>query len=131
MDDSVAYNLDAWVAKREAFEALNAPYILLPQGFGLTTQMPEFDDSFQHPIAWLYISFFGGCGEQESAIFIAGEKVSFGPSYDAVGEALARLGVVRTDDKDEFDVLGFGKNRDNDAITESDIFAFESDDFGF
>lgn len=118
----MAYNLDAWVAKREILDALGVPCVALPQGFALTIHTPDFVEPFEPGIAWLHASFFGGFGEQESTLRIFGEKISFGPSYDAINEALSRLGVVRTAEHDEFDSLGLGKHRDNDWMPEPDIF---------
>lgn len=130
----MGYFLDAWVAKREVLEKANVRFRPLPQGFGITTD--EHAESKisrtkpSEPYAYLFASFFGGGGEQESRVYYADSFVdAFGPDYDAVDAALKKLGVVRSEDSDEFDALGLGAERDNDwiFIPEDDPYSNESD----
>lgn len=119
----MGYTLGAYVARKEVFETLGVESVPLTGGFHLTTRRIEDDALEKHEIAFLMASFFGGCGEQESTVYGPAGMKSFGPSYDAINQALVLLGVVRSDSMDEFDTLGLGRHRDNDWMPEEDPWA--------
>jgi hypothetical protein len=69
------------------------------------------DLSTEYPIAYVEANFFGGGGEQASAVWIRGTLV-LGPlvSALAINEALEKIGVKRGIG-DEFQALGLGRHR--------------------
>lgn len=123
----MGYQLHAWVARQEVFTELGIESVPLTGGFALTTREGVAEKLAGRTAAFLAASFFGGCGEQDSEVHQGETVTKFGPSYDAIDQALKLIGVVRTEDHDEFDVLGLSRHRDNDWMPEEDIFAFEGE----
>jgi hypothetical protein len=84
------------------------------------------------PVVYVETEYFGGRGAQAAAVWQNGEIV-FGPllsknieegqpgvfatslSDEAINQALRSIGVVVTDDRDEFDTVGLGQYRSNDG----------------
>jgi hypothetical protein len=74
------------------------------------------------PLAYIETDYFGGVGAQ-SAIAWADGKVVFGPVLTrstsaepgAINRALQQLGVQRVSEWDEFDTVGLGWHRSNEA----------------
>jgi hypothetical protein len=63
------------------------------------------------PIALIETNYFGGIGEQ-SARVVHGQETPL--KKGKINQALKILGVLRTSEIDEFDVVGLGKYRTND-----------------
>lgn len=117
----MGYFLNAWVAKQEVLQGASVAFRPLPQGFGITTdehaETKIARTKPSEPYAYLFASFFGGGGEQESSVYYPNGLVdAFGPDYNAVDAALKKLGVIREPDMDEFDTLGLGAERKNDWV---------------
>jgi len=67
-------------------------------------------------IAWVETDYFGGAGEQSAITWINGKKHRYRPQQGRpIDDAMNALGVVCEGDNDEFDTLGLGKYRTNDA----------------
>lgn len=65
-------------------------------------------------LAYVETEYFGGTGGQSATAFIDGREVVSPQSAKAAGpinQALRRIGVTRTDAKDEFDTIGLGERR--------------------
>jgi hypothetical protein len=66
-------------------------------------------------IAWIETDYFGGFGEQSAILWKDGKKKRYRKRFGGnIDEALKELGVV-CEGSDEFDALGLGKHRLNDA----------------
>ncbi len=113
----MSYTLAAWVALQSTFDGLEIRSVPLAQGFALTTDNLQ-ENLTDKTLAYLEADFFGGSGDQYSKAYVAGVAgfVAFGPTYNAINNALKLIGVVRTEGHDEFDTLGLGKHRDNDWL---------------
>jgi hypothetical protein len=73
--------------------------------------------SKEQAIAYIETDYFGGIGNQ-SAVLAQNGRVVFGPARGpgSINRTLQMMGVVRTEpDLDEFDAVGLGWLRDNDA----------------
>lgn len=57
----------------------------------------------------VFTDYFGGIGEQRA-------EHSDGSQSDSINEMLRRMGVVRTESEDEFDVIGLGGFRDTSEV---------------
>lgn len=65
-------------------------------------------------LAYVETEYFGGTGAQAATAFIDGREVVAPQSAKGAGpinQALRRIGVTRTDAKDEFDSIGLGERR--------------------
>lgn len=65
-------------------------------------------------LAYVETEYFGGTGGQAATAFIDGREVLAPQSAKGAGpinQALRRIGVIRTDAKDEFDTIGLGERR--------------------
>ena len=67
------------------------------------------------PVAFIETEYFGGFGEQRARVK-EGREVLLAKGQ--INDALRLLGVVATPDKDEFDVVGLGRWRDNEDWVE-------------
>jgi hypothetical protein len=80
--------------------------------------------SMRGPIVYAATRFFGGEGAQEAVVWIDGEVVleivededdrSAWPD-SPISRALRRIGVVAASGEDEFDAIGLGRYRSNEA----------------
>lgn len=68
------------------------------------------------PIALIETDYFGGAGEQKARV-VHGQETPL--EKGKINQALKILGVLRTPEIDEFDVVGLGKYRTNDHWVES------------
>jgi len=89
------------------------------------------DLSKRAPIVYVETEYFGGQGAQAAVVWKNGEVV-FGPlvtknidegqqcvfttslSDEAINQAMRNIGVVATNARDEFDIVGLGRYRSND-----------------
>jgi hypothetical protein len=62
-------------------------------------------------IAFVETDYFGGSGDQSARLI--NDHIT---QYDSINTALAQMGIVRSDDVDEFDTVGLGKYRTNEEI---------------
>lgn len=119
----MAYYLNAWIAKKEVFDSLGIECTNLSQGFAITTTCPNVPSDYPKLMAWVSSDYFGGVGEQEAAVWSNGNKICFDPGYGKINAALSLIGVIKTDDNDEFDSLGLGAKRDNGWLkSKEDVF---------
>ncbi|MFG2142094.1 hypothetical protein [Streptomyces sp. NPDC048650] len=73
------------------------------------------------PVAYVEAEYFGGVGELQAAVWIAGtialgplhapEGRPFPPAGSAISQALRRLGVVASVGEDEFSAVGLDRQR--------------------
>ena len=73
--------------------------------------------SSRGPVAYIETDYWGGEGEQSAVLWERGVVV-YGPSRATLGpinDVLRRMGVERGDHHDEFDAVGLGRYRDNEA----------------
>lgn len=59
-------------------------------------------------------NYFGGFGDQDAYICQSGRITKPTKDFGQINEMLKLFGVIREDDKDEFDTIGLGKYRDMD-----------------
>lgn len=74
-------------------------------------------------VAYVETEYFGGLGDQGACVWINGAW-DYGPKRGSVGvinEALARVGVVREEARDEFEVLGLDRRRANEDFRRGPI----------
>ncbi|MEW2291412.1 hypothetical protein ABZ719_01725 [Streptomyces sp. NPDC006743] len=77
------------------------------------------------PVAYVEAEYFGGVGEQRAAVWAGGALVwgptdkpakrRFSRTVSPVSQALRRLGAVRTLGEDEFEAVGLGRHRSDEA----------------
>lgn len=112
-------------------------YILMPLSDQVIAELgiDYMDDDYQRKaehkllqscpdMAWVETDYFGGAGEQDAKAWV--NRVPFlakngdtSSKHMSINEALAALGVERTEDSDEFDVINLGRYRSNhDVINE-------------
>jgi len=84
--------------------------------YGLDAQ--HFMQGVGFPIAYIRTDYFGGGGEQEAHV-VHGKQILL--EQGTIDQALLLLGVERTEDKDQFDIVGFGKYRDNESWVERGV----------
>lgn len=60
--------------------------------------------------ALIYTDYFGGVGEQYATVYENGRRV-LGVTSDGINQALSLIGVMRSENKDEFDSIGLGNYR--------------------
>jgi len=70
-------------------------------------------------MAWVETDYFGGIGDQDAKAWLERRVVKSVPdnsTHMSINKALMFIGVDRTDDRDEFDVIYLGKYRSNRAV---------------
>ena len=103
----------------ELFDAIGAGademlgFWRLPAGFG---RLPAGG-----PVAYVEAEIFGGVGSQRAALWTGGELAlgpltleegeEFAPEGSPISQVLARLGVRRDGQRDEFDSVGLDRHR--------------------
>ncbi|GAB2198948.1 hypothetical protein [Sessilibacter sp. MAH4] len=63
--------------------------------------------------AIIMTEYFGGIGEQYASVYSEGETI-MPETKDGINEALRKIGVVRANNKDEFDTICLGNYRSFD-----------------
>jgi len=71
------------------------------------------------PTIYVETEYFGGVGEQYAVVAEDGAIVSFWEGDHPINEALRRLGITSEDGLDEFDTVGLGLTRSNEAMIAS------------
>lgn len=109
-------------------------YILLPLSDQVIAELgiDYMDDDYQRKaehkllqscpdMAWVETDYFGGMGEQDAKAWV--NRVPFlakdgdnSSKNMSINKALAAIGVVRSDDKDEFDTINLGRYRNNHDV---------------
>jgi hypothetical protein len=109
------HNITAYITKNDSsFE--DEPYLKLPQDFILFVDPPE-NLKEGRLVAKVSTDYFGGVGEQSCKIWKDGVKIfQETSSYGAINKGLTLLGVIKNEDKDEFDTLLLGVHRENSEI---------------
>jgi hypothetical protein len=64
--------------------------------------------------------YFGGCGEQHSIVHNLKDLSS--THKDSINDGLIEIGVCRTADSDEFDIVGLGSIRGNDDVIPHEVW---------
>ena len=70
------------------------------------------------PAIYVETEYFGGVGEQFAIIAENGDIVSFWEGDHPINEALRKLGIEAEEGLDEFDTVGLGLTRSNEAMLE-------------
>jgi hypothetical protein len=92
--------------------------------FFLNTRIASLLKNLSHStsstIAYVESEYFGGTGEENAIVWENGDMVYKEQGvHSAVNRALKQLGVIKDEQKDEFDTVGLGNNRDTiDWISE-------------
>jgi hypothetical protein len=123
---SVAYELNAVIARADVLDGAGRPTAPLAQGYALlaktvgVTEADLAEWSRKGPVARVEAEIFGGTGTQWAAVWDAGELVLgplaldegelFPPGGSPIAQALRRIGVQRTTG-DEFEAVGLGRHR--------------------
>jgi len=68
------------------------------------------------PAIYVETEYFGGVGEQYAVVAQDGDIVSFWEGERPINEALRRLGIEAEEGLDEFDTVGLGLTRSNEAM---------------
>lgn len=64
--------------------------------------------------------YFGGCGEQHSIVH---DLNNFSSVHEnSINDGLREIGVVRTEELDEFDIVGLGSIRENDNVIPQEVW---------
>ena len=71
------------------------------------------------PVIYVETEYFGGVGEQYAVVAENGAIVSFWEGDHPINEALRKLGVEAGEGLDEFDTVGLGLTRSNEAMIAS------------
>ena len=96
---------------------------LLREFHEITDKLTNLGGAASHlsPVAYIETEYFGGDGVQGAIVWNRGE-VLLGPLFSEdigpIDQVLHELGVQVGTARDEFDALGLGKHRDNDAWLE-------------
>ncbi|WP_434424870.1 hypothetical protein [Nannocystis pusilla] len=101
-----------WQALTGATERLDVP-ATVPSIFpseGVVCRMARELTGAEAPtFALVMTDYFGGVGGQWACVFRGAQRISADDA--SINDALRALGVTRTADEDEFDVVGLGRHR--------------------
>lgn len=128
----MSHILNAFIVKEKDLspfirrKSLEQDLVIVPIDEWFISQFPElegtgtkgFSELFcnNNPIVTVFTDYFGGIGEQKSHYYDGNIVHEFTEGFGPIDKALKMLGVVCTNNNDEFDSIGLGKYRDTSEV---------------
>ena len=120
------HSINAYVTKKEFFDGHEEEFpkhVNVKQDFVLflADSKGDVSDSIGTFVN-VNTDYFGGFGDQSAVFYRGGANVFQSNEDDSINQALAKLGVSRSESEDEFDSIGLGNYRsEQDIINKNEI----------